>query len=59
MEHSDLVFADYLDGYSGEVCPVGGEVWYVDGVVECGVHPLGDDDEEEEEEGPDTGVPYL
>jgi hypothetical protein len=44
----------------GGVCPVGGELTYVDGQVECSIHKDEEDDEnnEDEDEG-DDWVPFL
>ncbi len=53
VNHSDAVFHDFLIEFGSEVCPVGGVVGYVVGVVECSVHG------EEEDSGDDGGVPYL
>ncbi|MDN5291557.1 MAG: hypothetical protein PWQ06_1796 [Anaerophaga sp.] len=53
IDHSDLVFEEFVDGsYSGE-CPTGGSYSYVNGEVVCSVH--GEAGEEEEE----STVPFL
>ncbi|MBW3110304.1 type II secretion system GspH family protein [Bacillus sp. MCCB 382] len=56
-DHSDAVFNDFLTENGSELCPVGGVITYLDGVVECSVH--GEDIDEEEDSGDDGGVPYL
>lgn len=54
VDHSAAVFVQFANTrIDGEVCPVGGELSFVDGVVECSVH--GDDGG-----GSDGGgVPFL
>lgn len=52
IDHSDVVFAEFLRGYDGSICPVGGDMGYMDGEVECSVHSI-----DEEDEGED--VPFL
>lgn len=57
VEHSEVLFGRYLTQFGSEVCPVGGEISYSDGHVDCSVH--GEEVEEEEDSGDDGGVPYL
>ncbi|ESU34278.1 hypothetical protein G3A_01940 [Bacillus sp. 17376] len=59
IDHSSAVFVEFSHSrMDGEVCPVGGELNFVDGTVECSVH--GDNDsEDEEEENKDSEVPFL
>jgi hypothetical protein len=33
-----MIFASYLKGFNSEVCPVGREIVYSDGHVDCSVH---------------------
>ncbi|TDL78999.1 type II secretion system protein [Peribacillus frigoritolerans] len=47
VEHSEVLFGRYLTQIGSEVCPVGGEIAYSDGHVDCSVHG----EEVEEEEG--------
>jgi hypothetical protein len=54
LEHSDVVFDQYLQGIDGNICPVGGEISYVDGKVKCSLHPRDIDSGVEEE-----NVPFL
>ncbi|RIW36059.1 type II secretion system protein [Bacillus salacetis] len=56
VEHSDLRFTSYLVKF-GEVCPVTGDITYVDGHVECSEH--GDSAEPGEDDSGDEGVPFL
>ena len=57
IEHSDLVFNQYLQGYENDVCPDDGEISYVEGEVKCSIHSI-DDAGSNENEG-DEGVPFL
>ncbi|MGM0792383.1 MAG: type II secretion system protein [Bacillota bacterium] len=54
VEHSESRFNSHVLKF-GEVCPVGGNVVYVDGHVECSVHAA--DEETGEEDG--DRVPFL
>ena len=54
LDHSDAVFEQHLRDYGAEVCQVGGDMSYADGVVECSVHYGGEEQEEE-----DGDVPFL
>jgi hypothetical protein len=55
--HSEVVFEQYLQDYDGSLCPIDGEISYVDGEVWCSVH-YGDDDGEGSEEQ-EVSVPFL
>lgn len=60
VEHSSAVFTEFSHTMmDGEVCPVGGELTYVDGVVECSVHGDHESLDEEDEGNDDGGVPFL
>ncbi|WP_252183441.1 type II secretion system protein [Rossellomorea vietnamensis] len=59
VEHSDFRFTSYLVKF-GEVCPVTGDITYVDGHVECIEHgDSAESGEEEEDDSGDNGVPFL
>ncbi|WP_197246731.1 hypothetical protein [Cytobacillus firmus] len=49
-EHSDVVFIQFLMGFGENVCPLDGEIRYVDGGVRCSIHSESADDEGEDEE---------
>ncbi|WP_394238273.1 hypothetical protein [Niallia oryzisoli] len=51
VEHSDLIFTEFLTGYDGRVCPAGGELGFSDGKVKCSVHSVDEDE--------DPSVPFL
>jgi prepilin-type N-terminal cleavage/methylation domain-containing protein len=55
INHLDVVFAQYLQEYSDEMCD-SCELVYVDGGVQCS-EISNDEDEEENDEG--EGVPFL
>jgi prepilin-type processing-associated H-X9-DG protein len=52
VNHSESRFNVYVLRF-GEICPVGGNVVFVDGHVECSVHV------DDEESGEEDGVPFL
>jgi prepilin-type N-terminal cleavage/methylation domain-containing protein len=54
--HTDSVFLQYIDEYDKAICPVHGEISYVDGEVQCSIHTSEDESNSDEEEGE---VPYL
>lgn len=54
VDHSESRFNSFVLEF-GEVCPVEGNVVYVDGHVDCSVHVV--DEETGEEDG--DGVPFL
>lgn len=39
VEHMDVRFDDFLmRGFDGEVCPLDGDIMYIDGKVSCSLH---------------------
>jgi hypothetical protein len=56
VDHSPVVFEEFLREIDGDVCPVDDELSFVDGHVKCSVHSDGDEDEDDVN---DDGVPYL
>lgn len=52
---SSLVFREFLLRQDSEICPVGGEIVFENGVVECRVHSVNEEDNNDE----DGEVPYL
>ncbi|KAF0821736.1 hypothetical protein KIS1582_4500 [Cytobacillus firmus] len=54
-EHSDVVFIQFLMDFGENVCPLEGDIRYVDGEVRCSFHSESADDEGEDEKD----VPYL
>lgn len=57
IEHTEVVFTQYLQEYGEDLCPDGGVISYVVGKVLCSVHPRGDNDEGDEVD--DGSVPFL
>jgi prepilin-type N-terminal cleavage/methylation domain-containing protein len=57
VEHTGVLFAQYQQQYGEELCPVKGLISYVNGHVECSVHPRNDEDNDKKDEGGD--VPFL
>ncbi|ABO51551.1 hypothetical protein Dred_3049 [Desulforamulus reducens MI-1] len=55
--HSEVAFAQYLQDYGVNICPKQGDIRYVDGKVQCSVHPTRRDDDENNDKG--GSVPYL
>lgn len=55
IAHSNVVFAQYLQDYGEDICPVGGEIGYMDGEVRCSVHSI----DEKEHDDVDEDVPFL
>ncbi|MGM0777897.1 MAG: type IV pilin protein [Bacillota bacterium] len=56
IEHSDVVFVQFLMGFGENVCPLDGVIRYVNGEAYCSIHSeIADDEEKEDEEG----VPFL
>ena len=48
MEHTQVIFAQYLQEFGEKICPNEGEIGYFDEKVLCSVHPrddIGDDEE--------------
>lgn len=56
-DHTEAMFAQYLQEYGKFICPDGGEIGYRDGNVQCSVHPK--DDGSDNDSGEDGGVPFL
>jgi prepilin-type N-terminal cleavage/methylation domain-containing protein len=52
VDHAEVVFAQYMEGYAERICPNNGDITYVDGRIRCSLHAGGDEEEEQE-------VPYL
>lgn len=44
IEHSDVIFQQYLQEYGKDICPEHGEIDFVDDKVKCGVHTRDDED---------------
>jgi Tfp pilus assembly protein PilE len=57
IEHSDVVFVQYLQDYGQEICPEHGDISYVDGEVHCSLHPGDNEGGDSDEEG--ESVPFL
>ena len=55
IQHTDQMFVNYLHVYDEELCPLGGQVTYSEGKIQCSVHSDRQDDKDED----DGGVPYL
>jgi hypothetical protein len=51
VEHSDVIFTTFLNGFGSEVCPVCGEVSYLDGHIDCSVHSDSGEKNEKEDSG--------
>lgn len=54
IEHTDLVFEQFLQEYCQNVCPEHGDITYVDGKIKCSVHTREDDSKND-----DGDVPFL
>ncbi len=63
VEHSSAAFVQFSNSMlDGDVCPVGGELNYADGTIECSVHGNHESEDEEDEnlEDEENGeVPFL
>jgi type II secretory pathway pseudopilin PulG len=57
IEHSEVVFAKYLEYYSEDICPEDGEISYFDGRVNCSLHPRENGGGDRDSEG--EGVPFI
>ncbi len=56
LNHSDAFFAQFLQGYKGNVCPNHKDLIFIDGNVRCSGHSKGN----ESDNGDDgDGVPFL
>lgn len=53
-----MYFLCILQEYGEDICLLDGEISYVDGVVECSIHPS-DEHDDSDKDGGDGGVPYL
>ncbi|MGH4118100.1 prepilin-type N-terminal cleavage/methylation domain-containing protein [Clostridium sp.] len=53
IEHTDVVFEQFVQGQGKEICPEHGVITYVDEKVRCSAHT------KENDEGDDDDVPYL
>ncbi|RFU67119.1 type II secretion system protein [Peribacillus saganii] len=61
-KHSEALFAQYLQEYGEEICPIDGEILYIDGKVQCSLHSGNGDngeDDDDEDKGEGESVPYL
>lgn len=60
VEHTNVLFAEYLREYGEEICPNDGDIIYLEGNVQCNLYSnhnkKGDNDVEEEDDG---WVPFL
>ncbi|MDQ0254460.1 hypothetical protein J2S74_001839 [Evansella vedderi] len=60
QSHSEPLFITYIEDYwDGDFCPLHGEVSYIDGQVQCSIHPRVDDDNVEEDADSGGGVPFF
>jgi len=57
LNHTETVFTQFLVEYGEDICPGGGEIWYLNGRVQCERHP-GGVNEDYEDDGGGT-VPFL
>jgi prepilin-type N-terminal cleavage/methylation domain-containing protein len=57
LEHTGVLFAQYLRQFGEELCPVEGNISYVGGHVECSVHPRNGENNDKEDNSGD--VPFL
>lgn len=58
IEHSEVIFVQFLQEYEEHICPDHGNISYVDGKVKCSVHIRGADAVSEEDDD-DKSVPFL
>jgi len=56
-DHTDVVFAQYLQEYGENICPDHGDISYVDGKVQCSIHTEEDDNDSDDKD--DGSVPFL
>ncbi|EKN62767.1 hypothetical protein P9E76_11825 [Schinkia azotoformans] len=54
--HTSTAFKEFLLAFGNKICPVDGEISYVNGKVECSVHSVSAEDSND---GDDGEVPYL
>jgi prepilin-type N-terminal cleavage/methylation domain-containing protein len=57
LEHTGVLFAQYQQQYGEELCPVKGLIRYINGHVECSVHPRSYENKDQKDE--DGDVPFL
>jgi prepilin-type N-terminal cleavage/methylation domain-containing protein len=57
LEHTVVLFAQYQQQYDEELCPVKGLISYINGHVECSVHPR--NYENKDQKGEEGDVPFL
>lgn len=57
VDHTEATFDQYLQEYGEETCPAHGKIIYVDGSVQCSIHPRSDKSEDRDKE--DGSVPFL
>ena len=55
VENSNVVFREYMQVSGGSVCPLHGEMNYIDGQIECSIHGSPDQENDTYDEEP----PYL
>jgi prepilin-type N-terminal cleavage/methylation domain-containing protein len=58
-EHTEVAFDNYRHQFGPEICPIGGEVHYVEGKAQCSVHHTGDHDEDHDDKDDGGGIPFL
>lgn len=56
IEHTEVLFLQYLHEYNVKICPDHGDIKYVDGKVQCSVHLRGNDFKSDDEQ---DDVPFL
>lgn len=59
LDHTELLFDQFLNSRFDSVCPVGGTIYYSDGVIDCDVHGGGEIPEVTTEEETTGEVPWL
>ena len=59
LEHTDILFSQYLTENNYEPCPNGGIISNIDGEVCCSIHSPDSKKEEETEEDTGEEVPFL
>lgn len=58
QSHTENLFTNFLVDY-GEVCPDGGEIWYLNGRVQCERHSGGVNGDDEDDGNGGGTVPFL
>lgn len=59
LDHTELLFDQFLISRFDSVCPAGGTIYYSDSVVDCDVHGRGEIPEVTTEEETTGEVPWL